>query len=135
MKMKMLLLVLLISSGVSACSSHKKVTVNGASKKTAKDIMKSIGGNQPESYRQGVQHWQTSPANAPAPNYSDYTRSEAKELNGLFPRLPNPDLCMYVFPHLSGENATVPGYTSCFAMYDTNQYALPGEMMANWQYK
>lgn len=60
-------------------------------------------------------------------NYAGYTRSEQTELNGLFPRLPNPDLCMYVFPHLSGEGATIPGYTSCFPMYKTNQYALPGE--------
>ena len=66
-------------------------------------------------------------------NYKAYTRTQRNELNGIFPRLPNPDLCMYVFPHLSGENATVPGYSSCFAMYDTNQYALPGETSAIWQ--
>lgn len=66
-------------------------------------------------------------------NHEAYSRNAKKELNGLFPRLPNPDLCMYVYPHLSSENATVPGYTSCFAMYDTNQFALPGEMNAIWQ--
>lgn len=60
-------------------------------------------------------------------NYTAYTRQEQSELNGLFPRLPNPDLCMYVYPHLSGEGSTIPGYTSCFPMYKTNQYAMPGE--------
>ena len=60
-------------------------------------------------------------------NYTAYTRTEQRELNGLFPRLPNPDLCMYVYPHLSGEGSTVPGYTSCFPLYKQNQYALPGE--------
>jgi conjugative transfer region lipoprotein (TIGR03751 family) len=39
---------------------------------------------------------------------------------------------MYVYPHLSNEQATVPGYTSCFPLYDRNQYALPGEMNAAW---
>ena len=62
-----------------------------------------------------------------ATNYTAYTRTEQRELNGLFPRLPNPDLCMYVYPHLSGEGSTVPGYTSCFPLYKQNQYALPGE--------
>jgi conjugative transfer region lipoprotein (TIGR03751 family) len=62
-----------------------------------------------------------------ATNYTAYTRTEQQELNGLFPRLPNPDLCMYVYPHLSGEGSTVPGYTSCFPLYKQNQYALPGE--------
>ena len=51
-------------------------------------------------------------------NYTAYTRTEQRELNGLFPRLPNPDLCMYVYPHLSGEGSTIPGYTSCFPMYE-----------------
>jgi conjugative transfer region lipoprotein (TIGR03751 family) len=62
-----------------------------------------------------------------------YTRSEAKELKGIFPRLPNPDLCMYVYPHLSLEEATIPGYSSCFSLYDKNHYALPGEMPATLQ--
>lgn len=66
-------------------------------------------------------------------NLKNYTRTEKNELNGIFPRLPNPDLCMYVDPHITSEAATVPGYTSCFAMYDKNQYALPGEMSALWQ--
>ena len=67
------------------------------------------------------------------PDMADYTRTQAKELNGIFPRLPNPDVCMYIDPHLSIEGATIPGYTSCFSMYEKNQYALPGEMTAIWQ--
>jgi len=132
MKMKTVLTVLLISNALTACSNNVKPTSN-TSQKTVGDIMKrQLGSAQAENFRQGPQRWQTSPAHAL--KYSDYTRTEAKELQGLFPRLPNPDLCMYVFPHLSSEQASVPGYTSCFAMYDTNQYALPGEMMATWQH-
>ena len=129
MKMKTAFTVLLISLALSACSNNKPMS-SGSSKKTARDIMKNLHEKKPEHFRKGSQPWQTSPANSP--KYSDYTRSEAKELHGLFPRLPNPDLCMYVYPHLSSEKATVPGYTSCFSMYDNNQYALPGELGTSW---
>jgi conjugative transfer region lipoprotein (TIGR03751 family) len=58
-----------------------------------------------------------------------YTREAHNETQLLFSRLPNPDLVMYVFPHLSGpEGSPVPGYTTAFPFYDSVQYALPGEV-------
>jgi conjugative transfer region lipoprotein (TIGR03751 family) len=60
---------------------------------------------------------------------SDYTRRSSNEIQGLFPRLPNPDLVMYVFPHLAGPEAVaVPGYATSFPMYEHTEYALPGEV-------
>lgn len=57
-----------------------------------------------------------------------YTRTAANEIRNLFPRLPNPDLVLYVYPHLSGtEQALVPGYSTVFPFYQRVQYALPGE--------
>lgn len=56
-----------------------------------------------------------------------YTRDAANELNVRFPRLPNPTLVMYVFPHLSAEETPVPGYSTVFQLYDRAHYALPGE--------
>ncbi|KKA10053.1 conjugal transfer protein [Pseudomonas ogarae] len=57
-----------------------------------------------------------------------YTRTTANEIRNLFPRLPNPDLVLYVYPHLSGtEQAPVPGYSTVFPFYQRVQYALPGE--------
>jgi len=57
-----------------------------------------------------------------------YTRDAQNEIEGIFPRLPNPTLVMYVFPHLSGaEGAPVPGYSTSFPMYTGVEYALPGE--------
>lgn len=57
-----------------------------------------------------------------------YTRTAANEINALFVRLPNPDLIMYVFPHLSTEDQVpVPGYSTVFPMYERVIYALPGE--------
>lgn len=45
-----------------------------------------------------------------------------------FARLPNPDLVMYVFPHLARGRYPVPGYHTVFPMYESTQYALPGEV-------
>lgn len=57
-----------------------------------------------------------------------YTRSAANEIYRQFPRLPNPDLVLYVFPHLTGTDpAPVPGYSTVFPFYRHVQYAMPGE--------
>lgn len=66
-------------------------------------------------------------ARAPA-DPERFTRSAENELSGLFPLLPNPGLCMYVWPHLGGEGFPVPGYTTCFKMYERDEYALPGKV-------
>jgi len=110
--------VLLLTSCVA--ETQRKETVP---KLTIGDVLKSSGSRQrSKSFRQ-VRLRQ-----ANVEEMDHYTRTERKELKGLFPRLPNPDMCMYVFPHLSSEGATIPGYSSCFSLYDKNHYALPGEM-------
>ena len=58
-----------------------------------------------------------------------YTRDAFNEIDVLFPRLPNPTLVMYVFPHLAGDaQAPVPGYATAFPMYEQVEYALQGEV-------
>jgi conjugative transfer region lipoprotein (TIGR03751 family) len=58
-----------------------------------------------------------------------YTREAFNELDVTLPRLPNPSLVMYVFPHLAGaERTPVPGYTTTFPLYERVEYALPGEV-------
>lgn len=61
------------------------------------------------------------------PGLEGYTREAATEIERQFPRLPNPDLVMYVFPHLSDNGYPVPGYSTVIPMYETVEYALPGE--------
>ncbi|MDR9862447.1 TIGR03751 family conjugal transfer lipoprotein [Pseudomonas baetica] len=59
---------------------------------------------------------------------SAFTRTSQNEIYSQFKRLPNPDLVMYVFPHLAGSDpAPVPGYTTVFPLYQRVQYAMPGE--------
>ncbi|HHK4245191.1 TPA: TIGR03751 family conjugal transfer lipoprotein [Pseudomonas aeruginosa] len=62
-----------------------------------------------------------------------YTRTAANEIYRQFHRLPNPDLLMYVFPHLAGSDPVpVPGYTTLFPLYPRVQYALPGERLEDY---
>ena len=62
-------------------------------------------------------------------NLAGYTRQSDTELDTHFPRLPNPTLVMYVFPHLAGPvRVPIPGYSTTFPMYEHTGYALPGEI-------
>lgn len=62
-----------------------------------------------------------------------YTRTAANEIYRQFRRLPNPDLLMYVFPHLAGSDPVpVPGYSTVFPLYQRVQYAMPGERVEDY---
>ncbi|AXF76969.1 TIGR03751 family conjugal transfer lipoprotein [Erwinia tracheiphila] len=56
-----------------------------------------------------------------------YSRTQENEIQQTFPRLPNPDMVMYVYPHLADGSTPVPGYSTVFPFYSQVQYALPGE--------
>ena len=69
---------------------------------------------------------------APAIN-AGYTRMAENEIHSQFPRLPNPNLVMYVFPHLAGSGqAPVPGYSTVFPLHQRVHYALPGERVEDY---
>ena len=69
----------------------------------------------------------TDEAHTPVDNAA-YTRTAENEIRQLFHRLPNPDMVMYVFPHLAGGHPTpVPGYSTVFPFYERVHYAMPGE--------
>jgi conjugative transfer region lipoprotein (TIGR03751 family) len=58
---------------------------------------------------------------------TSYTRNAENEVDRQFKRLPDPDLVMYVFPHLAGDAVPVPGYSTVFPFYAKVHYAMPGE--------
>ena len=61
-------------------------------------------------------------------DYLPYTREVATEINNLFPRLDNPDIVIYVYPHLATRTrAPIPGYSTVIPLYDQVHYRLPGE--------
>ena len=68
----------------------------------------------------------------PTANAAD-TRTASTEIYRQFQRLPNPDLVMYVFPHLAGTDPVpVPGYSTVFPLYQRVQYAMPGERVEDY---
>jgi len=63
-------------------------------------------------------------------DYIEYTRTTQTELDNLFPRLENPDLVIYVYPHLATRTrAPIPGYTTVVPLYERVEYRLPGEAL------
>lgn len=63
-------------------------------------------------------------------DYIEYTRTIETEMDNLFPRLENPDLVIYVYPHLATRTrAPIPGYTTVVPLYERVEYRLPGESL------
>jgi conjugative transfer region lipoprotein (TIGR03751 family) len=55
----------------------------------------------------------------------------AAQIKHLFPALPNPELYMYVKPHVVGSSgAAVPAYMTRFTLYERTHYALPNEVVS-----
>lgn len=45
-----------------------------------------------------------------------------------FHKLPNPELQLYIYPHVAGQDEVpIPGYFTAFDAYERNYYALPYE--------
>jgi len=62
-------------------------------------------------------------------NIENYTAIAAQEIDQLFPMLPNPQIRVYVYPHMAtSTRAPVPGYTTAISLYERDEYALPNEV-------
>lgn len=89
------------------------------------------GGISPASVasKACVSGWQGSSGTREPSSSADFAQGAQIEIERLFPKLPNPTLVMYVFPHLAGpDNLPVPGYGTGFSMYERTEFALPGEV-------
>lgn len=58
---------------------------------------------------------------------SDYSNRHLQELNRDFMMVPNPQIIMYVYPHLNDNRIPIPGYYTSFRLYEKNHYALTSE--------
>ena len=59
---------------------------------------------------------------------SQYVRTEKNQLESKFKLLPNPTMYMFVAPHLASEDQVpIPGYLTEFKMWESDNYAIPGE--------
>ena len=119
----------LISLVLAGCASTKDAVLpqDGPSMKAIYEgHVQAMAAQDPQAIRAGLGNRGIHPG---AIDLHGYTREAFNEIEVLFPRLPNPTLVMYVFPHLAGEtHAPVPGYATAFPMYEQVEYALPGEV-------
>lgn len=113
---------------LAGCSSKEAILPAGDS------MMLDLWQHRSGSVRQGAQARENlrRPLTGPEqhgdrPQADSYSRMQENEISQQFPRLPNPDMVMYVYPHLADGNAPVPGYSTVFPFYSRPQYALPGE--------
>ncbi|OOS00879.1 conjugal transfer protein [Haemophilus paracuniculus] len=123
--------VILPLAGLLAGCSSSQEELLPTTDQTMQDIWQSGGtSNREQEARNALQF--VRPIESSFSNSAEmvhYTRTASNEATNLFPRLPNPDLVMYVFPHLTStaEPVPVPGYTTVFPFYGRVQYAQPGE--------
>ena len=120
----------LLCWGLAGCSTDKD-TLLPHGEQTMLDIWNGAGSQGTQQQLLDARQQLRRPlaqADVSAALQEPYTRTAANEIRNLFPSLPNPDLVLYVYPHLSGtELAPVPGYSTVFPFYQRVQYALPGE--------
>ena len=124
-----LVILILISGVVSGCASSKESVLphEGPTMKAIYDAhFEGMNATSTEAARSAVGSRSLIPNDEA---FAGFTRDSLTELDLHFPRLPNPTLVMYVFPHLAGPSRVpVPGYATTFPMYEHPEYALPGEV-------
>ena len=114
---------------LGGCASNKEAVLpqDGPSMKAIYDAhLEEMAARDPRAIRGELGSRPVSSGDLPL---AGYTRDAYNEIETTFPRLPNPTLVMYVFPHLAtDERVPVPGYATTFPMYERVEYALPGEV-------
>ena len=124
-------LILISVLAFTGCTTDKdKLLPHG--QQSMVDIWDTNTGSAPQSPVERQLHQARSslhrPLNEAPKDPTTYTRTAENEIFSQFKRLPNPDLVMYVFPHLAGSDPVpVPGYSTIFPFYQRVQYAMPGE--------
>ncbi len=113
---------------VTGCAS-KLDDVTNPNAPTMKQVYEDYTGSNQEQIAQRQAILMQRPAVEPADQQLSLP-PYPERLDHLYPRLPNPDLFMYVRPHAVGvTGAPVPAYITRFSMYERQPYALPGETL------
>ncbi len=128
-RLRPLVTIAWISLALGGCASTKESVLpqDGPSMKAIYDAhFEGMGADGPYVLRRELG---SRPLGDDDVDLAGYSRTAHTELETIFPRLPNPTLVMYVFPHLAGaERVPVPGYATTFTLYERVEYALPGEV-------
>ncbi|PCI36437.1 MAG: TIGR03751 family conjugal transfer lipoprotein [Thiotrichales bacterium] len=63
-------------------------------------------------------------------SYVSYTSTSKNQINSIFKPLANPQITIYIYPHLvhmNGEAYPKPAVTTDFFLYKSNHFAMPNE--------
>jgi len=118
---------------ILALSSLLTLTACASSKVTSATIPEgglTVSQIYQQSMGEPMQPWSVKRALTKPVNYEGYTRNAANEVQNLFKPLDNPQIPIYVFPHVAligDEQLIKPGYTTAFFLYKQNQFALASE--------
>lgn len=120
--LKLVRLIIVLSSAalLSSCVSPGKHTIPKGGSMTLSQIYQSETGVQPV----------TKTVKNAKSDYVGYTATAKTQVNNLFHRLPNPEIPMYIYPHLvyqNGEEYPKPGITTAFFLYRQAHFAMPGD--------
>ena len=126
----------IVCSSLTGCATAGKNAIPQTGDMTMADIYKqetgltpnALNNNHVEAY-QDLSDIRTEIKNQKIkPNLVSANLASGKK---LFKPLPNPEIAMYVYPHLVRQNEDfepVPGYSTAFFLYQKNQFAMPSEV-------
>lgn len=115
--------------GLTGCASHIDKVVPKDQKNMKQIYNEKAGSGNIEMLKQREADIRARPVSNE--DYLSELPPNAAQITRLFPALPNPELYMYVKPHVVGSSgAAVPAYMTRFTMYDRTHYAMPNEIVA-----
>ncbi|MFJ4346345.1 TIGR03751 family conjugal transfer lipoprotein [Pseudomonas sp. NPDC089401] len=122
-------LALMLVTALTGCATNSEKLLTHGGRSMDQVWRQETGGDPSQRHLLYARQALRRPLDEPeSEDASSYTRTAKNEIYRQFHRLPNPDLVMYVFPHLAGTDPVpVPGYSTVFPLYQRVQYALPGE--------
>lgn len=115
--------------GLTGCTSHINKVVPKDQKNMKQIYNEKAGSGNLEMLKQREADIRARPIGGE--DYVSTLPPHAAQIQHLFPALPNPELYMYVKPHVIGASgAAVPAYMTRFTMYERTHYAMPNEVVA-----
>ncbi len=133
----LLVITLCCSALLSGCMTPgKNMIPQGGSMTMSQIYQEETSGQMSANGQKQSMHSLPSIRNAvigptPQTNYVGYTATATTETNNLFKQLPNPEIPLYIYPHMvqvGGESYPKPGMSTAFFLYDKNHFAMPNEV-------
>lgn len=128
MRIQTILITMLISINITACSSMGNVVPKtGPSMEQVYDWMNQPSFSLPNNIEFYNADQTQKLTNANQENIFPKNLS-ADSFNQDFNKVPNPELSLYIYPHFAGnEELPIPGYWTTFNAYEKDHYALRSE--------